>query len=339
MAINTTNNEPHHRHHLNHHNESTLLFGIGVNNVAHDVASGVRGFWIALTSLYDNLWRHTPEHSHVKRQLKAFVKGTTPLIIAMYSLLIISCFVLFPLFLGLLLITPGIIWSLFTMIPLWALNIYKQWHPRESHNLFIEQLKTLNPPLANQMMNRVSTSFPYERPPVRATVQKSTMLGRIRQLYRAIVNSLKRSNRFTSITLLLSLISFVPVVGSLVTIVGQTYLVSESLAAQLFEVYTKDYQRWDYYKREKWRRQHRWELFGFALPFTVLLSIPILGPFMLAFAQAGAADLFHRVITKNAIEKHEMEYSVQQSRDTQQQQEQKQEEQMPPPQKLTTSQP
>jgi uncharacterized protein involved in cysteine biosynthesis len=111
---------------------------------------------------------------------------------------------------------------------------------------------------------------------------------------------MKRSFHFSAASVTLFVISLIPVLGSIVTAVGHTYLVSQSLGDQLLEVYTKDYHNWGVTLRENYVKRNKWIIFGYALPFTFILSIPIVGPFLLGFAQAGAADL---LVSLNKLEK------------------------------------
>lgn len=51
------------------------------------------------------------------------------------------------------------------------------------------------------------------------------------------------------------------------------------------------------YKEEKrWMRARKFSLLGFSVPFTLLMSVPFVGPFVGGLAQAAAADLFNDVL-------------------------------------------
>jgi uncharacterized protein involved in cysteine biosynthesis len=88
--------------------------------------------------------------------------------------------------------------------------------------------------------------------------------------------------------------SFVPVVGSIGGPILQAYFTARALGWELLDPYFEKLEyRFD--AQHRFVREHRAPLVGFALPYSLVMAIPILGPFAFGIAQA-AAGVFTREI-------------------------------------------
>ena len=88
--------------------------------------------------------------------------------------------------------------------------------------------------------------------------------------------------------------SFVPVVGSIGGPILQGYLTARALGWELLDPYFEKLE-WRFESQRRFVRDHHAPLVGFALPYSLLMAIPILGPFAFGIAQA-AAGVFTREI-------------------------------------------
>jgi len=154
------------------------------------------------------------------------------------------------------------------------MNIAKQRKAREFYAIFTESMKPLDPVAAHELELKI---------------QRNPSITD-RSWYDAIKLGLFSESMTIGKHLLFFSLSLVPFVGSLLTAFLTFYTVSETLGSQLLEPYTIGAERMNFAQREAYRKNHRWSLFGFALFPAILMSIPLVGPFFLIFAQASAAD-------------------------------------------------
>lgn len=102
------------------------------------------------------------------------------------------------------------------------------------------------------------------------------------------VDALVRLALFLVLTLALFLLSLVPVVGSVLGPVLQTWRSAIALAWELLDPYF-DKRGLDRDAQRELLRRHQSRLLGFALPFTFVMAIPLVGPLIFGLAQAGIA--------------------------------------------------
>lgn len=241
----------------------------GLHGVLHGMAVGMRSIGrIFLDSRV--------ELAYGRYLLRAVV----PVAALLYTVL---AFTLFPVLLALLIWAPGLLLAALTLIPLWALRLAQAVNPRASAKLFAEGVRAHDQPLADRIRRKIGHTAPR----------------RGRNIFRSLLSIAKQSGAFAVKSLLLWCLSVVPLLGSLLTLVGQTYLVTSSLGKALMVPYV------DYYCEMRGREMHRffrrfrWPLFGFALPWTAVLSIPLVGPFLVGLALAGSSDFYLRVIRRH----------------------------------------
>eukprot|EP00456_Euglypha_rotunda_P025180 TRINITY_DN2041_c0_g1_i17.p1 TRINITY_DN2041_c0_g1~~TRINITY_DN2041_c0_g1_i17.p1 ORF type:complete len:218 (+),score=6.50 TRINITY_DN2041_c0_g1_i17:165-818(+) len=187
----------------------------------------------------------------------------------------------FPLTLALLLLAPGVIWQLFSILPTWALSVAKKRNPMQDR-FFIEGMRPLNPELAQQLDSKVHRS------------------SQIQPWASAIRRSFSEHVGFWTVSLLVSLFSLIPIIGWLITGILQTYLNCLHLAGKVLDIYFKAIQPMDKKQKEQWLRDNRAVVIGFAAPYVFLSSIPVIGAFALVYAEASAADLVHSEFMKGS---------------------------------------
>jgi uncharacterized protein involved in cysteine biosynthesis len=112
-----------------------------------------------------------------------------------------------------------------------------------------------------------------------------------------IAQNLIRMAMFLGLSIAAFAFSFVPVVGSIGGPVLQAYFTARALGWELLDPYFEKLEfRFD--AQHRFVREHRSALVGFALPYSLVMAIPILGPFAFGIAQA-AAGVFTREILES----------------------------------------
>jgi uncharacterized protein involved in cysteine biosynthesis len=115
----------------------------------------------------------------------------------------------------------------------------------------------------------------------------------------AIGQNLIRMLMFIGLSVGAFALSFVPVVGSIGGPVLQVYFTARALGWELLDPYFEKLEyRFD--AQHRFVREHRAPLVGFALPYSLVMAIPILGPFAFGIAQA-AAGVFTREILETPL--------------------------------------
>jgi uncharacterized protein involved in cysteine biosynthesis len=110
----------------------------------------------------------------------------------------------------------------------------------------------------------------------------------------AIGQNLIRMLMFIGLSIGAFAFSFVPVIGSIGGPVLQVYFTARALGWELLDPYFEKLElRFD--AQHRFVREHRAPLVGFALPYSLVMAIPIIGPFAFGIAQA-AAGVFTREI-------------------------------------------
>ncbi|MEM7152512.1 MAG: EI24 domain-containing protein [Myxococcota bacterium] len=105
----------------------------------------------------------------------------------------------------------------------------------------------------------------------------------------------RRLVTFVGMTLLVFLLSLLPVVGQVLAPVLQGYVSSRGLAWELLDPYF-DKLGLRYAEQKAVVSQHGASMVGFGLPLTFVMAIPLAGPLFFGLAQAAAAQLVTEVI-------------------------------------------
>ena len=111
----------------------------------------------------------------------------------------------------------------------------------------------------------------------------------------SVPQNLIRLMLFVGLSAISFAVSLVPVVGAFAGPVLQTYFTARALAWELLDPYfEKLHTRFD--AQHVYVRQHRTSLVGFALPFSFVMAIPLVGPLAFGVAQAAMGTLVVEVL-------------------------------------------
>jgi len=210
------------------------------------------------------------QNAGVVERFKAFLKPYGLFTAGMYAVLALASIFIWPIFV----LFPGLLIQLLSLIPFWAYNMTKKQHPLVNQQLFMEELKTVDPKIHAD----VAKGFG-------ATKGGQSWLNET-------IDETKRSWHFSKYSLLLTVVSAVPIIGAILSFVGQTALVADRLGWNLFDIYTQESRHMSYKEQKEWMQANKWVILGFTLPFSLVTAIPFVGPFVVGFAQASAAHLF-----------------------------------------------
>lgn len=190
----------------------------------------VKGAQMAISAFLRN-WSDQNIYNLYKNQ----VFGTVwKICLVLYILLTIAAILLFPIVIVLLFYSPGTLWQISVLVPLWAWNINQKIRPLQLSRMFIEGLRPLDEEMANNFVEKM---------------ENNTHLHE-RSWMRAIIENIQESSYFFIYSLLCFAFSLIPIVGSIVSAVGETYLVAKSLSWRLTEVYTVSIERMDFNQRK-----------------------------------------------------------------------------------------
>jgi len=240
-------------------------------NLNPDFNAMFNGFSNAVSGTYLSM-----QNSKVVDQFKNFAKPFLLITVAMYAAGFVVCMILLPI----VVIFPGLFLQMFSLIPYWSYSVTQRFVPRVHKNLFMDELRQINPPIAKEL-NKDMTE-PKENA----------------RWWLPIFDDVRKSWHFTKYSLMLSVVSAIPFIGAVLAFIGQSILVADRLSWNLFSVYTESCKKMTYKQQKMWTRERKWALLGFTLPFAFVTSIPVVGPLILGFAQAAAAHLFVNVLYK-----------------------------------------
>lgn len=236
-----------------------------------------RGASIAINGLRRN---YTPSSPVSKIYWKFVIANYLPILIPFYIIAITMLIFFFPLTITLLILAPGVLWQIFSILPTWALSVAKKRNPIQDR-FFVEGLRPLDSELAQRLDSKVKRT---ETQPWLVAIQRS----------------FTENMGFWTISFLVSLFSLIPLIGWLITAVLQTYLNCLHLASKVLDMYTKEISPMDKAQKDRWIRDNRAVIIGFAAPYVFLSSIPVIGAFALVYAEASAADLVYYEFMKGS---------------------------------------
>jgi len=211
-----------------------------------------------------------------------FLKSMGTVLLAMYAVLALLCTVYLPVVLFLGGWAPGLFGQILTLIPLWAYVVAKKRNPMAANRLFLDELERLSPQRAQELEQQMNTT---------ETVNKSWVQD--------VFHDLRTSWHFTRYSLLWLSFSLIPVVGSFITWIGQTWLVADKMGWNLLSAYTVSAKKMSYRQQKHWMRARKWRIIGFTLPYMILASIPFVGPLFLGMAQASTAHIYFHLLSKD----------------------------------------
>ena len=115
----------------------------------------------------------------------------------------------------------------------------------------------------------------------------------------SIPQNLIRMALFIGLSIVAFGVSLIPVVGAVLGPVLQGYFTARALGWELLDPYFEKLDmRFD--AQQGFVKQHRGPLVGFALPFSLVMSVPLLGPLLFGVAQAAAGTLVVEIIERDA---------------------------------------
>jgi len=221
------------------------------------------------------------QNPKVRQDYWNFVKSMGTILLAMYAVFGILLLVYMPVVLLLASWAPGLIGQILTLIPLWAYIITRKRTPMAANQLFLDELERLSPQRAQELSQQMNTN-----PGVNKTWKD--------ELY----HDIRTSWHFTRYSIMWLAFSIIPVVGSFITWFGQTWLVADRMGWNLLSVYTISAKKMSYRQQKHWMRARKWRIIGFTLPYMLLASLPVVGPFFLGLAQAATAHIYFHLLSK-----------------------------------------
>jgi hypothetical protein len=269
-------------------NVTSAMNNNGINPPTNKVAKFARnasprlkkmgeGFLEALKGGWSSVQNPKFQQDYVK-----FLKSMGIILLAMYALFGVILLVYFPLVAFLFAWAPGVFGQILTMIPLWAYMITRKRTPMSANQLFLDELDKLSPTRAQELSQQMKSED---------LINKNWMED--------VYHDLRTSWHFTKYSLMFLSFSIIPVVGSFITYLGQTWLVADRMGWNLLSVYTISSKKMSYRQQKHWMRARKWRIIGFTLPYMLLSSIPIIGPLFLGVAQAATAHIYFHLLSKD----------------------------------------
>jgi hypothetical protein len=213
--------------------------------------------------------------------VKQFAMAMSVVLVLLYSGIALLAFVYAPIFLFAWFWLPGILLQTLALVPLWAFNITRKRYPLLSNRLFLSEFERLNQPRAKELSQSIN--------------QES---GLNKSWTDELYHDLRTSWHFTRFSLLCSAFSIIPILGPLISYLGQLWIVSDKMGWNLLSVYTLSAKKMSYRQQKHWMRARKWRVVGFTLPYCLLASIPVIGPFFMILAQAAIAHLHYHLLSK-----------------------------------------
>jgi uncharacterized protein involved in cysteine biosynthesis len=235
------------------------------------------GFLEASKGGWSALW-----NPKFRKDYANFLSSMGIILLTMYSIVTLLVLLYLPVVLFFVTWAPGLVGQFLTVLPLWAYIIARKRNPMSNNQLFLDELETLSPTRAQELSSQMKLD---------EGVNKNWMED--------VYHDLRTSWHFTKYSLMFLAFSVIPVVGSLITFAGQLWLVSDRMGWNLLSVYTISAKKMSYRQQKHWMRARKWRIIGFTLPYMVLVSLPIIGPFFLGLAQAATAHIYFHLLSKD----------------------------------------
>jgi hypothetical protein len=211
-----------------------------------------------------------------------FLKSMGKILAVMYITFGALCVLYLPILMFLVTWAPGLIGQILTVIPLWAFMVTRKRHPMAGNKLFLNELERLSAPRARELEQQMNLNETFNH-----------------NWKDDLYHDLRTSWHFTRASLMWLACSIIPVVGSIISWIGQTWLVADRMGWNLLSVYTISAKKMSYRQQKHWMRARKWRILGFTLPYMLLASIPIVGPLFLGLAQAATAHVYYHLLSKD----------------------------------------
>jgi hypothetical protein len=262
-------------------NQATFAQG-NITKFARNASPRARKMWEGLQESFKGGWStiHNPK---VRQHFQSFFKSMVTILLVMYAVIASLMILYLPAASFIATLAPGFIAQIFTMVPLWSFNIARKRTPMAVNQLFLDELERLSPQRAKELEQQMKTDDPINK-------------NWLNDLY----HDLRTSWHFTRYSLMWLSFSIIPIVGSLITWLGQTWLVADKMGWNLLSVYTISAKKMSYRQQKHWMRARKWRIIGFTLPFVLIASIPIIGPLVLGISQAATAHIYFHLLSKDS---------------------------------------
>jgi uncharacterized protein involved in cysteine biosynthesis len=252
-----------------------------ISKFARNASPRARKMWEGFQEAAKGSWE-VMQNPKVQRDYMNFVKSMGTILLAMYAVLGLLLFVYMPVTVFVLTLAPGFVGQILAMIPLWAFNIARKRTPMATNQLFLDELERLSPQRSKELEQQMKTDEVINK-----------------QWTEELYHDLRTSWHFTRYSLMWLSFSIIPIVGSFITWIGQTWLVADKMGWNLLSVYTISSKKMSYRQQKHWMRARKWRIIGFTLPFVLLASIPLVGPLVLGIAQAATAHIYFHLLSKD----------------------------------------
>jgi len=218
----------------------------------------------------------------LREHYKSFLQSMGIILLIMYGILAALMIVYMPVVLFFLAWAPGLLAQVIIMIPFWAYIVTRKRTPMANNQLFLDELEKLSPTRAQELASQMKQE---------ENVNKNWKED--------VYHDLRTSWHFTKYSLMFLAFSVIPVVGSIITFLGQTWLVADRMGWNLLSVYTIGSKKMSYRQQKHWMRARKWRIIGFTLPYVFLASIPFIGPLTLGIAQGATAHIYYHLLSKD----------------------------------------
>jgi len=149
------------------------------------------------------------QNPKVRQDFKEFFQSMGTILVAMYLLFAALAVIYLPLFLFVLGWAPGLLGQILTMIPLWSYIVTRKRTPMSTNKLFLDELERLSPTRAQELSQQMK-------------IDEVVNPVWVEDVY----HDLRTSWHFTKYSLMFLTFSIIPVIGSFITFLGQTWLVA-----------------------------------------------------------------------------------------------------------------
>lgn len=198
-------------------------------------------------------------------------------------------------------LTVGLGWALWTLLPVpeagWTVTGVVYWALRVAGLA----LAAIAAPLVALFLVNIGLPFLAESvflaglravDPARADALAAAAGG---SFVAGVSASVRRLLYFVAVTLLIFGLACVPVLGLVLGPLAQLWFTARMLSWELLDPYFER-RGLDYAGQRAAVKTHRAAMFGFGLPWTLVLGLPLIGPLLFGLAQAAAALLVTEVI-------------------------------------------
>ncbi|GBG33772.1 Hypothetical Protein FCC1311_099952 [Hondaea fermentalgiana] len=229
-----------------------------INDASVGLMCAAQGVWGAV---------HVPK---VRNAAWTLVKVMLKKMIYMYSMLLAPAMFFWPVTVPFTFAFPSVVYSLLTMIPMWAFNAAQSESRAEMNGLFMAELTRINSDFAKKVQSAYDSKSSIKVPSMYQQFRKGAHFMQ----WSAIYNS----------------VAVVPIFSP-IAVALQTSLTAEKLGWSLMQPFLRDYKRLSYEDQRDLMNERWWTVVGFAAPFVLLGFVPFVSAFTLPLAQAGAAHL------------------------------------------------